>query len=321
MRGVAVVLALAACTSAPKPMGTVIVPDTNAADLLLDGSRLYWEDPIGGGILDLSIDPLDATPATLVSRDAALSAAAGSPTSIAIANGVLYWTNINQATRSGGSIWSVPISGGTPTVLVAGLDQPMGITVDGTSVYFIDDNVLYATSTQGGNYVQVASNVQEFHVANGYGYWSTATPPAAMFDLDLASPQATPMMIATSIHPDAFAVDANNLYLRSEDGLDVVVTEQTLAGGDPVTLFHDFIDDGAYIQRLVLDGSDLYWNARSEILRIRVDGSGLARPVQNDTDITSLVVASDAIYFATTRNDVPTSLGPCACPVIVTVPK
>jgi len=322
MRVVVVVgLSLVACAGPPQPEGTVIVPNSEADDLLLDGSTLYWENETIGGIFDLSVDPLASTPTTLVSPTAVLSAAAGLPTSIALANGILYWTNINQATRSGGSLWSVPVSGGTPTALVAGLDQPSGIVVDGANVYFVDDNVAYVTSTQGGNFVRVASDVQEFHVANGHGYWTSTNTAGELFALDLSTPQATPTTIATSVHPLAFTVDANNVYVRSEGpgDLDVTVTELPLAGGDSLTLFHGYIDDGANVERIVLFGSDVYWNARTQILQVGIDGSNLKRPVQNDVDIISLVIADDAIYFATSRNNVPTPNGSCACPVIVKV--
>jgi hypothetical protein len=312
---VAMGLSLAACGGPPTPEGTIIVPEANVGELLLDGASLYWENDVDGGIFAFSIDPLGSTPTTLVDRTAVQSAAAGSPTSIAIADDVVYWTNINQATRSGGSVWSVPASGGTPTVLVAGLDQPSGIVVDGANVYFIDDNVLYVTSTQGGSFTSVGSDVQEFHIASGNGYWTSTTTPDVVFALDLATPQATPTMIPTGVIPLAFTVDDSNLYLRStepDDQLDVVVTEVPISGGGALTLFDGFIDDGAFAEQVVLSGSDVYWNARTAILKIGIDGSGLTRPVQNDVDIRSLVIADDAIYFATTRND-----AACICPVIV----
>lgn len=77
------------------------------------------------------------------------------------------------------------------------------------------------------------------------------------------------------------------------------------------------IDDGAFRWRIVRSGSDVYWNARTETLRIGIDGSGLETLVQNDVNVRSLVVADDAIYFGTTRNGVNTPLGPCSCPVLV----
>ena len=318
MRLVVVGLGVAACASGPQPEGTVIVPQALVGDLVLDGSALYWDDVSAGGIHDLVVDPLAAMTTTLVERTAVSSAAALDPTSVAVADGVVYWTNINRATRAGGAVWSVPASGGTPTALVAGLDAPLGVAVDGSDLYFIDDNVLLTASMQGGPAVEIANDVREFHVATGRGYWTSNSMPDELFELDLTTPQATPTMIAASTVAEAFAVDDTNLYVRSSVATDIVVTELPLAGGSARTLFHDFVDDGAFTPRIVQVGGEVYWNARTAILRVDVDGTGLDALVQNDTDIGSIAVGSDAVYFASERN-VTTAGEQCSCPVIVKV--
>lgn len=324
MRVVATVgLCVAACGGPPTPEGKVIAPNVDAYDLVLDGTKLFWESGSRGGIYDLSIAPLDPSPTTLVAPDAALSSAATQPTSIAIANGTVYWTNINQATRAGGSVWSVGASGGTPTVINAGLDQPSQIAIIGTNVYYVDDNVLYVTPDQGGSTVRVAGDVFELHLVGMRAVWTTMSLPRKLVQLDLSASAATPQMLDTPVYPDSFTADANNIYLRSTgpNDLSVTITALPVAGGSASTLFHDFIDDGAAVPRIVLDGDMLYWNARTQVWRIGIDGAGLSRRVENDRNITAIAVSTDALYLATTRDDVPTPLGSCECPVIVKVSK
>jgi hypothetical protein len=147
--------------------------------------------------------------------------------------------------------------------------------------------------------------------------------PRKFFELDLSASAGTPQLLPTTVYPDAFTADASNIYMRSTgpNDLSVAITVLPLSGGNAITLFHNFIDDGAAIHRIVLGDGALYWNARTQVWRIGVDGTGLSRRVGNDTNITSLAVSSDALYLVTTRENVPSSVGPCECPVIVKVSK
>lgn len=321
MRVVVVGLVAACGGGAPKPTGEIIVPDAEAVSLALDNSTLYWAQ-FGGGIFALPVNPLAATPTTLVARDADGSAAADNPTSLAIANGMVYWTDVNHLSQRGGGLWVVPESGGAPVVIAAGLDQPRQLAIAGSQAYFLDGSELLVTSLDAVEYPQLVSNdVDEFHIANDRVYWTSYSDRRKLYALDLSTPAATPMLSATIAGSWTFAVDDVNLYLRTGDiSSQFTITKQPLAGGDPVTVFDDRIDDGVAYPALVVVGGDLYSNSRSAIVRVSIDGRDVAQPVANESGIETLVVGNDAIYFSSERNDLPTPQGPCACPVIAKAP-
>lgn len=104
------------------------VPETLAAGLYMPGAiavddtNAYYSDqtsvvaiPLAGGA------PLSLAPGQ------------GLPTSLALEDGRLYWTNFTE-----GTVRSVPVAGGTSTVLVSGQSYPQFVAVAGADVYWVN---------------------------------------------------------------------------------------------------------------------------------------------------------------------------------------
>jgi hypothetical protein len=60
----------------------------------------------------------------------------------------VYWDLGNSAT-GGGSVKSMPVTGGTPTVLATGFNDPGAMALDATTVYWIDQGTFTSNSNAG----------------------------------------------------------------------------------------------------------------------------------------------------------------------------
>jgi hypothetical protein len=106
------------------------------AGLVVDDTRAYWTafGPGYGAPGTIASVPLEGGPPTPLYT--------GNPTSLTADATDLYWTEPGD-TRS--AIRRVSKSGGTPSTVVSGLDDPSAIAVDDTRVYWLDlSNVMAA---------------------------------------------------------------------------------------------------------------------------------------------------------------------------------
>lgn len=92
-------------------------------DLVMDSTSLYWVTD-GGRVVKLDKTKLGQAPIDLLTGQGQLNR-------MAVDDGVLYFTSIDQ-----GTVKSVPVTGGTPTILAQSQAQPWGIAVDKDGVYW-----------------------------------------------------------------------------------------------------------------------------------------------------------------------------------------
>jgi len=225
-----------------------------------DANALYWFDFSG----------TDAAPvATLMTASliggapAALATVSGAPRSIAVAAGVVYWTDIFS-----GTVMSVPTSGGAPTLLAAAQNQPVGIAVDSTSVYWTTwaGGAVMKAPVGGGTPVVLADAQGQpgpLAIDGANLYWADGT--GEIVKLPLAG--GDPVVLARGQSAVDVAVDAANVYwanagVTAGSGSLVAVP---LGGGEIVTLASGMTDP----EYLASDGASLYVSTGDvELLKI-----------------------------------------------------
>jgi hypothetical protein len=66
---------------------------------------------------------------------------------IALANGLLYWSQDPPTTGASGTVNSVPTTGGSLKVIATGQVNPLGLAVDANNIYWVD----FGTNVNGGD--------------------------------------------------------------------------------------------------------------------------------------------------------------------------
>ena len=261
-----------------------------------DASALYWFDFSG----------TDAAPvATLMttslsgSAPAALVTVSGAPRSIAVAAGVVYWTDIFS-----GTVMSVPTSGGAATRLAAAQNQPVGIAVDAASVYW--------TTWAGGAVMKApVGGGKPVVLADGQGqpgplamdsqnlYWADGT--GEIVKLPLAG--GAPVVLARGQSAVDVAVDAANVYWVNEGATagSGSLMAVPIAGGEIVTLASGMTDP----EHVASDGTSLYVST-GDVELLRIDpATGAAAVVGLSSaclreDPFAIAVAGAQVYWTNT---------------------
>jgi hypothetical protein len=233
--------------------------------LAVDGTSIYWVNPGVRGNSDGTVMkmPLDGGTATTLASGQNL------PVAIAIDSTSVYWTNYGSDVHGGdgggakdGSVMSVPLEGGTPTILAQGQKFPLGIATDGTNVYWLSQGgpAVMTAPLAGGTPMALAS-------ARSWGtgiavdstgvYWSspgeravTRTPlDGSAGTILFSTPSADPA-------PNGIAIDDKNVYWTEFLGGGIV--KAPLAGGPPTTIFAGHAGHGIPAG-IAVDSTSVYW--------------------------------------------------------------
>jgi hypothetical protein len=158
-----------------------------------------------------------------------------------LAHGLVYWTNATYTFTTDGGVWSVPITGGTPTEYA-----PLDGLLD-TGIGWSDaGGILYAN---GGT---VTSDQEAWYYTNKY------TGAVMKLTFQDAGTQLTP---DSGLMPGGIAIFAGNLYWA--DYLDGgTLMTMPAAGGTPTPL--PVASPGLYPWNVALDpiAGEIYWTAQ-----------------------------------------------------------
>ena len=125
-----------------------------------DGSFVYFHDDRGN---------IKRVP---VNGGAAATIGGGSPSAMVVFGGMLYWVEYY-----GGTVKSMPSSGGVITTLASGSNGPAGIATDGSFVYWIEfsnSGGVKKVSVNGGQVVSISTQANTIGIAldSQHAYWA-----------------------------------------------------------------------------------------------------------------------------------------------------
>ena len=245
----------------------LVVEDAgDVAQMVVDGSLLYWVD-FGGGELNR------------VDLDTSIQQTLGDltkPNSLVVAGSHVFVSEYYDA----GSIHDVDVESWSATVLYPGLDYPGRLVRDGSTLYFAtstnDGNVatpIYQGNTTGDAAVLVYSDtgVIEGMLLDGesmfvaryeYGDSSIERTP-------VIGPDPTEVLVNTPRHPIGFGLTTDRVYwtegTSDEFGNSAAVRSVPKAGGDVI----DHIEhDDPFFRLLVVDGGTVVFRTRDAVARL-----------------------------------------------------
>jgi hypothetical protein len=269
--------------------------------MVIDSTNAYIGTSQGGPLMKV---PLSGGPPTT------LTSIANGTTALAVDATDVYWTDVGNV--GGGSpdagptglVRSVPIGGGTPTIVATGQASPLDVAVDDASVYWLNarPGAVMKVPKGGGTPIVLASLSanslpSEIAVDATSVYWTSNGSNVNIATLQRVDKNGgTPALLAdyeTSI--SGFVIDATNAYWTTSAG-DVMQTP--LAGGTSTALAYS--QDSA--MALAVDDASLYWTTSGgSVLKLPLAGGcGAPSTLYTGQDtLQSLAVDSTSVYFTT----------------------
>jgi hypothetical protein len=234
-------------------------------------------------------------PATTLVTTSTFGSSTLIPAGIAVEGSDVYFTTQDPWNPDGndGAVWKVPSAGGTPTMLVQGLDRPGPIAVTGASMYWIDSWQTHADDGQvmqaplDGRSMAILASMQNGPVGltlgDGYVVWTTSgyvdsvgrsiveTPMGDGGIVDgIGVSQGTPVSLAVE-GADAFWADEGDPNVTNSGSIMKEPLDPS-AGVDPITLV-----SGGAPRAIAVDGAYAYWTDSQTVNKVPLAG-GLSRP-------------------------------------------
>jgi hypothetical protein len=209
----------------PLPASTSSTPVTlvsgfsDPVGVAVDGGHIYWADLVAGTI---SVGTLVRAPnnGVTVTDASFLFQGLGGPLGVAVDASSIYWTTVGSRSSTSGTIWKASLpnatqpSPGPPVALVTGQNNPSGLVVDDTNIYWANN------AFEPG-----AGSINALPLAGG----ATTTPVTVVGDL-------------TS--PYGIAVDGEDLYWTGDDitGSQGTIDKVSVNGGAVTNLYSSGFD-------------------------------------------------------------------------------
>jgi hypothetical protein len=126
---------------------TLVGGQTDPVGVAVEGGHIYWADAVAGTISVGSLVRDPVTNAVTVTDASFLFQGLGGPVGVAVDGGSIYWTTLGSASSTSGTIWKASLpnatqpSPGPPVALVMGQNNPSGLVVDGSNLYWANNGI------------------------------------------------------------------------------------------------------------------------------------------------------------------------------------
>ncbi len=227
-----------------------------------------------------------------ISSGIVIASGQSNPTSIAVDDTNVYWTNDVTA----GSIMRAPLTGGIVTVISSGQDSPVPLAVGGGVVYWSNasGDILNAPTTGASitdpNVTAHLQGTPSSLVVSGSSLWWTDALNGMVHSCDAPAagcPDGINMMYAGDTQPTSIAIDTGSVWwLSAWSGGRVEQCTANACTGTSEAL----VENQTGVHALTIDATNVYWTMPDRVLtasRLIPDGgaaivttlaSGMARP-------------------------------------------
>ena len=294
---------------------------TEAVDVTVDGSFVYWIDPTTETIARAPVDDGDPVDPEFIKADKT-----DNPKGLAVDANFIYWTNAGAdiENEGGGSIGRAEIDGENPDedfipgeveespgVFKVLVSQPRGIDVDGSFVYWVNRGLATPVGAEVGfvarakidgdltgvepKFIEFASNdvaVNASHVYYSIRQKFAGTNVIRRINLD-GTGDSENIAFFPDTQASSIALDATHLYWTKTK--DNTIGRSNLDGSEPQ---EEWVKDAGNPEALALDATSLYWTANQQILPN--PGNELYRYDAGTDTLTDLI----AVPAATAKNGI-----------------
>jgi hypothetical protein len=234
------------------------------------------------------------------------------PCGIAVDDTHVYWTEgcASESIVFDGTIWKVPIAGGTPVRIADSLNHPAKITVHGGYVYWTEWGLqmVRKMAVDGGPIFNIGQQVGSSHsrpaVRGNYVYWNDGKN-VKRSDINTAVQQnVTQFPNDPAYDVKDFALDTNFVYFTRWRGGFVQRRQISPAAGlvlvmNPTNPNTGLPDD--HPAAIAFDGTYVYWGEHRSntgfIKRIPQNGGAVDIIDQNVVNIYDLAVDNNYVYW------------------------
>jgi hypothetical protein len=253
----AVALACGQDTPSNIAVGNGVVYWTN-----YDGAASTGSNSTGSGGAIMSVPAAGGTPTTVVANQ-------DFPWAIAVDGTNVYWTNydndgaVGGGTTNSGAVLQAPIGGGTVVTLQTGLEDPYGIAVDSTSVYFTTyaGGRVKKVPIGGGSVVTLAQGLNEpcyVAVSGGNVFWANYGTGTLQSIATSGTAPGNPTTLATDAAMDnanGVTVSGSTVFFAASNNPGGIYSVGTTGGASQVLAS---MQDNPW--GLANDGTNLYWS-------------------------------------------------------------
>jgi hypothetical protein len=220
--------------------------------IAVDGATLYYAD---ANIIDEGFEATLGSVPIAGGPNTVLVTGLEGGRWVAIADGNVYWDSGNyQNSTDHAEIELAPESGGGASTLVPGNQAINGIVSAGDTLFYVDGAGVWAVSLPGGSPRSV-STVGGYALALDETYAYYASSGGSILKVALTG-GAVVTLASGLTTPEAIAVDATDVYIAVEHGINQSsIAKVSKTGGPVVTLVGGQEDTTA----IAVDEASVYW--------------------------------------------------------------